>query len=102
MIVALTLATRRDSLVEDRAGAVDLPRFRQALGLFFEEFGRILVVGAQLCFRERQSLIEELQCPVVLAGVGIADGEVMHAPERIRVVGPELRLPQRQRLLVEL
>ena len=42
------------------------------------------------------------QRPVVLAGVGIADGEVVHAPERVGVVGPELRLLQRQRLLEEL
>ena len=37
-----------------------------------------------------------------LAGVDVAGGEVVHADERVGVVGAELRLPQRQRLLVEL
>ena len=58
--------------------------------------------GPELRLHQRQRLLEELQRPVVLAGVGIAVGEVVHAAERVGVVGAELRLLQRQRLLEEL
>ena len=47
-------------------------------------------------FCQRQGLLAELQRPVVLAGGVIAVGEVAHAPEGVGVVGPELRLLQRQ------
>ena len=58
--------------------------------------------GPSFVFRKRQRLLAELQRPVVLAGVAVADGQVVHAHERVGVVGAELRLPQRQRLLAEL
>ena len=45
---SLGLPKQRDDLVEDRAGAVELPGIRQATGLTFEACGRVRVVGSQL------------------------------------------------------
>ena len=58
--------------------------------------------GPSFAFRSASVSSTELQRPVELAGGGIAVGEVVHARERVGVVGAELRLLQRQRLLAEL
>ena len=97
-------ALRRDAMTSSRiaAGAVELPGIRQASGLVFEAFERVGVVGAQLRLRQRQRLLEELQRPVVLAGVGIAEARLLMLASVSGWSGPSFAFSQCQRLLVEL
>ena len=98
------MVLRRDAMTSSRIAPArsSCPEFARHWAWPSRHVGGVGVVGAELRLRERQRLLEELQRPVVLAGVGVAAGEVAHARERVGVVGPELRLLQRQRLLAEL
>ena len=58
--------------------------------------------GPSLAFMKRQRLFAELEGLGVPAEGGVAGGQVVHARERVGVVGAELGFLQRQRLFVEL
>ena len=94
-------ALRRDAMTSSRIAPArsSCPEFARHCAWNSRHASVHRVVGAELRLPQRQRLLEELQRPVVLAGGGIADGEVGHALERVGVVGAELRLLQRQRLL---
>ena len=55
--------------------------------------------GPSLAFTELQRLLEERQGQVQLPGSLIRHGEVVHAGERVGMVGAELRFLELQRLL---
>ena len=57
--------------------------------------------GAELGFPELQRLLEERQGQVQLAGILYADGQVVHARERVGMFGAELGFLELQRLLEE-
>ena len=48
------------------------------------------MVGAELGFQERQRLLVELEGLGVPAEAGVAAGQVVHALERVGVVGAEV------------
>ena len=58
--------------------------------------------GPSFAFRSASVSSKSGSARSILPAAAIADGEVVHARERVGVVGAELRLPQRQRLLAQL
>ena len=57
--------------------------------------------GPSLAFVQLQRLLVQPGASACRPQVGVADGEVVHARQRVGVVGAELGLPQLERLLVQ-
>ena len=91
--VALGLATRRDDLVEDRLGAVELARIRQAFGLAAETIEGQGWSGPSFDVSSVSVSLEELQRPVVLTGRRHSSWRGCSCSRACGVVGAELRLP---------
>ena len=92
---------QRQRLLEERQGPVELAGGLVAAARLFMLVSVSGWSGPSFAFLSASVSSKSGRARSSLPAVLVADGEVVHAGERVGVVGAELRLPQRQRLLEE-